>query len=184
MLKALPTSQAGPHRHRCAYRAFQDGKKTGSLLAVDDGSEAADDAEEAKIASRTDIGPTQKEQLVLARRGQGIFRQNVSLLCKSCRLTGVADQRFLIAGHIKPWRDCSDKERLDGYNGLLLAPHADRLFDKGWITFSMAGEVVKSPHLPDAVWKAWRLDSYSTKTLFDGRYAAYLKYHRQEVFKT
>ncbi|MGQ7096730.1 HNH endonuclease, partial [Escherichia coli] len=28
----------------------------------------------------------------------------------------------LVASHIKPWKDCNDKERIDFYNGLLLCP--------------------------------------------------------------
>ena len=47
----------------------------------------------------------------------------------------------LNARHIKPWRDASDAERLDGANGLLLAPHIDHLFDEGCITFSSSQEL-------------------------------------------
>ncbi|MGM5000125.1 HNH endonuclease [Tardiphaga sp. 538_B7_N1_4] len=35
-------------------------------------------------------------------------------------------------------------ERLDGANGLLLAPHVDRLFDRGLISFQASGEVLVS----------------------------------------
>jgi putative restriction endonuclease len=68
-------------------------------------------------------GPTFKEQIVRARRGQGVFRANVLLIEDYCRVTKVTDRRHLVASHIKPWRDASDAERLDGTNGLLLSPH-------------------------------------------------------------
>jgi hypothetical protein len=185
MLKALPSSQAGLERHRCSYRAFRDGLKAGALLnPQDEMNAAADDAEQAKIEARTDINLTQKKQLILARRGQGIFRNSVSMISTKCRVTGISDKRFLVASHIKPWRLSSDVERLDGYNGLLLAPHADKLFDGGWLTFTLDGSLKRSVHLPAGVWDAWGLSAYSDKNPFAPEYAKYLQYHQKEVFKS
>jgi len=42
----------------------------------------------------------------------------------------------LVASHIKPWRHAENDERLNRHNGLMLAPHADFLFDRGFISFS------------------------------------------------
>jgi hypothetical protein len=53
----------------------------------------------------------------------------------------VNEPRHLKASHIKPWRDATDAERLDGSNGLLLSPHIDHLFDEGYITFSISQEL-------------------------------------------
>ena len=53
-------------------------------------------------------GPTFREQLVRARRGQGVFRANVLLREDSCRVTRVSEPRHLKASHIKPWRDATD----------------------------------------------------------------------------
>jgi hypothetical protein len=36
---------------------------------------------------------------------------------------------------------------LESFNGLLLAPHVDALFDSGWISFALDGGVVLSPLL-------------------------------------
>ncbi|MDC0682621.1 HNH endonuclease signature motif containing protein [Sorangium atrum] len=50
-------------------------------------------------------------------------------------MTGLAVPALLRASHIKPWADCeTDAERLDVYNGILLAPHLDAAFDRGFIT--------------------------------------------------
>ena len=69
----------------------------------------------------------------LFRRGGGrVFKSNVRLNENKCRVTGITDQRLLIASHIKPWAVSSDKEKLDGCNGLLLSP---RLFERGLISF-------------------------------------------------
>ena len=45
------------------------------------------------------IGDTQKTQIVLARRGQGIFKENVRKLEKRCRITGVERLEHLRASH-------------------------------------------------------------------------------------
>ena len=98
--------------------------------------------EEVDRIEASDLPSTEKEQLVRARRGQGRFRRAVAEVESGCRLTGVTDPRFLVASHIKPWRDATDRERLDGHNGLLLAPHVDRLFDAGYLSFSDDGDVL------------------------------------------
>ena len=92
-------------------------------------------------------GNLEKVQLVKARRGQGIFRTNVRLIEKSCRLTGVQNKKHLRASHIKPWKDSNDSEKVDGNNGLLLSPHVDHLFDQGYITFQNSGNLVISKEL-------------------------------------
>ncbi len=54
----------------------------------------------------------------------------------------------LLASHIEPWAACeTDAERLDVYNGLLLAPHLDAAFDQGFISFAADGELMVSPQL-------------------------------------
>ena len=40
-----------------------------------------------------------------------------------------------------PWRDATDKERLDKHNGLLLSPVYDALFDKHLISFDGNGRI-------------------------------------------
>jgi putative restriction endonuclease len=43
-------------------------------------------------------------------------------------------QRMLLVGHIKPWRDSSNRERLDLSNGLAACPSHDVAFDTGLLT--------------------------------------------------
>ena len=81
---------------------------------------------EPSIVDAGITGPTFREQLVRARRGQGVFRANVLLREDACRVTRVDEPRHLKASHIKPWRDATDAERLDGANGLLLSLHTTR----------------------------------------------------------
>lgn len=91
------------------------------------------------------IAPTDKAQIILARRGQGRFKDNVSRIEKHCRVTQVDRKEYLRASHIKPWRDADNAERLDGENGLLLTPSIDHLFDRGFISFQDDGRLILSP---------------------------------------
>ena len=144
--------------------------------------EAEEDAEEARVAS-SDLVPTEKEQLVRARRGQGVFRRRVEAVEAGCRMTGTTDRSLLVASHIKPWRSSTDAERLDGHNGLLLAPHVDRLFDSGLVSFTDDGRVlVASPSVRSEMVR-WGLDPYAGVGPFTGRQVRYLAYHRAEVFR-
>jgi hypothetical protein len=90
------------------------------------------------------IPETQRQAVIQARRGQGIFRQRVSIVERRCRITGVSNPEHLRASHCKPWRDSSNEERLDGENGLLLTPSIDHLFDRGFIGFDSSGELLIS----------------------------------------
>ena len=142
-----------------------------------------EDEEQKSVEGRTDIGPTQKEQLVRSRRGQGIFKANVRLNETKCRVTGLSDPYLLIASHIKPWSKCSDKEKLDGCNGLLLSPHIDRLFDKGWISFSNEGQILISSTLDQSVLEKWSIDKNKNVGKFSNEQSVYLEYHRTTIFK-
>src|SRR5260221_10352971 len=66
---------------------------------------------------RRDDEKTEREAIVLARRGQGTFKANVMRIERACRITGVTREEHLRASHCKPWRDSSNEERLDGENG-------------------------------------------------------------------
>jgi hypothetical protein len=141
------------------------------------------DLEIVPTIDQTLTGPTFREQLVRARRGQGVFRANVLLREDACRVTHVSEPRHLKASHIKPWRDASDTERLDGANGLLLSPHIDHLFDEGYITFSSNQELVIVPEVRHKLLDAWGIDVGVRVGNFTREQNAYLDYHRTNVFK-
>jgi putative restriction endonuclease len=143
-----------------------------------------DDVVQTLIINDSGLDSTTKQQLVLARHGQGLFRTRVLKYENACRLTKVANPRLLVASHIKPWRVCSTAgERLDGANGLLLAPHVDRLFDRGLIGFGDAGEVLVSPRLDHLDLARLGLRDACAKGCgpFHERQAAYLAFHRATV---
>ena len=105
---------------------------------------------ESDIESDQKIPDTEREALIVARRGQGLFKQRVMQIENRCRITGVTNPVHLRASHCKPWRDSSNDERLNGENGLLLTPTIDHLFDRGFISFEDTGNLIVSPvaHVP------------------------------------
>jgi predicted restriction endonuclease len=138
---------------------------------------------EKEIQQNTSLQSTEKTQLSKSRRGQGIFRTNLERIEKSCRLTGLDAKEHLVASHIKPWRDCTNFERLDGYNGLLLSPHIDRLFDKGYISFNDNGDLIVSKLTNQDVLKKWQINSIKNVGSFNEKQKSYLQYHREHIFK-
>lgn len=144
-----------------------------------------DDFVERNIQHDVTLDETIREQLVRARRGQGLFRKRVLDIEPVCRITGIATPNLLIASHIKPWRACQTAaERLDGANGLMMAPHADFLFDRGLLGFQSDGRPMFSSQLTDA--DADKLGIHIVqrpppRPLSEAS-QAYLHHHRASVF--
>lgn len=149
----------------------------------------APDAPAHVAASRLDydaaLTASVRDRQVKARRGQSLFRFRVFQIERACRLTGIVNPDLLIASHIKPWRLCATThERLDGANGLLLTPHVDRLFDRGLLSFSDAGEVLTSPGLAADDLARLGLGEACARNVgaFSAEQRTYLAYHRSAVF--
>ena len=146
-------------------------------------------AEQQSAESRVwmDLGIEMTTALSLreVRTKQSLFRDNVLRVEKRCRVTGIEDLRFLRASHIKPWARCDKgEERVDGNNGLLLAPHVDHLFDQGWISFENHGSLICSSALPKEILHGMGIDiSALKKSIFNERQRAYLKFHRTNILR-
>lgn len=128
---------------------------------------------------------TEAERMVVQRVGQDLFRSALLDFWRGrCCVTGLAVPSLLRASHIKPWAKCaSDNERLDVFNGLLLAPHIDALFDGGWVSFSDQGDLLVSKELSSAARHQLGVTSeWSTQELTPS-HSAYLMYHREQVFR-
>ena len=91
--------------------------------------------------------------------------------------------QHLRASHIKPWRDSTPYEKLDGNNGLLLSPHIDHLFDRGYISFKTNGSLLVSPQISIDILEAWNIDPVLTVDVFSPEQSVYLQYHNDNVFK-
>lgn len=126
---------------------------------------------------------TEAERLVVQRIGQNIFRDALlSYWAGQCAVTQVRDSRLLRASHIKPWADCeTDAERLDVYNGLLLAAHLDAAFDTGLISFNEKGQILFSNHLQEADRLALGIDIGFTLRRLASGHLPKLAWHRDCV---
>ncbi len=147
---------------------------------------AASESEQAEIDSAIDdVGATSARRETEVRTKQRLFRERLIGVEKGCRLTGIEDLRFLRASHIKPWADSTHSERVDGENGLLLAPHADLLFDGGWISFSSRGHLLISSELPSDVKGrlGLNLDAPPKPGVFSQKQLRFLEFHRDIVFE-
>ncbi|WP_448098824.1 HNH endonuclease [Luteibacter yeojuensis] len=149
-------------------------------LAVSSGEntilEDLDDINKDSVAAAT-----LRLQLSNARIGQGLFRKRVLAMEPACRVTGVTAATLLIASHIKPWRESTNAERLDGANGLMLAPHADLLFDRHLISFTDDGRLIISKRLDIAVLEGWHIANSAISASFHPRQKAYLAVHRAQL---
>jgi predicted restriction endonuclease len=131
------------------------------------------------LADKT-VTNTEKSSLIQIRIGQGKFREDLVRLWGGCSLTGYENISLLIASHIKPWNVANNKERLDPYNGFLLLPNLDKVFDKGLITFEENGRILISRHLIDYELLGITLD---LNIKIDEKHKPYLAYHRSNVFQ-
>jgi putative restriction endonuclease len=138
---------------------------------------------ESKIESDPQISDTDRQTLIVARRGQGLFKQRVMEIEDHCRITGVTNPIHLRASHCKPWRDSTNSERLNGENGLLLTPTMDHLFDRGFISFEDSGTLIISPvaHTPSLNRMGIATDRIINVGGFSEGQRQFLEYHRDAV---
>ena len=128
------------------------------------------------------IPKTEKEQLISARIGQGNYRNKLINLWKKCAVSECKMTELLIASHIKPWKESTNKERLDRYNGLLLLPNYDKLFDKGLISFEDNGKIIISPLIKEEEYKVLGISPNDKLFKVYPENKRYLEEHRRIVF--
>lgn len=97
------------------------------------------------------------------RTGQGLFRKAIlSAYNFQCCLTGLREEKLLVASHILPWAK-SKKDRLNPRNGLCLSVLYDRAFDAGLITLSKSHKLMVSPQLHRQQENTYVVDSFIAK---------------------
>lgn len=181
MAAPMPRGAAGgrtvpdiPALHRLLGRAFQLSRALPNELLR---------AFETRVAALP--RSTEAERLIVQRVGQDLFREGLLDLWEGrCAVTGLAVPALLRASHIKPWADCeTDAERLDVYNGLLLAPHLDSAFDRGFISVDDDGAIIVSAALDGGARAILGLNQpLCVRGLADG-HRGYLPWHQERVFQ-
>ena len=177
--RAAPTTRSSVSDlatlHRLLRRAFQLSR------TLPDGLLHVFEAETANLPRATEA-----ERLVVQRVGQDIFRRGLLEYWDGrCAITGLDVPELLRASHITPWSDCdTDAERLDVFNGLLLAPHLDAAFDSGFITIAEDGTVLASDALPPDARSLLGLDRSLTVHGLHRAHERYMPWHRSRIFRT
>lgn len=130
------------------------------------------------------LDPQEAFQVRQSRKGHGRYREQLLDSCPFCPITMIADDRLLIASHIKPWVDSDQFEKTDPYNGFMLSPTFDKLFDRGFMTFTDDRRVVLSPFLSKMTYSKIGISDNKTFPFLptEGR-ERYLDYHRKNIFK-
>jgi predicted restriction endonuclease len=103
----------------------------------------------ARIEQMRTINDEEKRVLIKYRLGQSEYRKKLVEYWNGCSVCGSDFFSVLIASHIKPWSISDEKEKYDLYNGLLLTPNYDKLFDKYLISFDDNGDILISSLLSD-----------------------------------
>lgn len=134
---------------------------------------------------REDPVEEKKSVIRYGREGQEEYRRKLLEECPFCPITMINEESLLIASHIKPWAVSDSKERIDPNNGFILSPLYDKLFDRGYITFSNDKRVSISNWLSRQVRDRIGIKEnqfFQFLPMNDER-ASYLEYHRSTVFK-
>lgn len=131
--------------------------------------------------AESNIDETVKESMILARVGQGMFRDNLISFWKKCPITNCDHVELLTASHIKPWKYSDNNERLSYFNGILLSPNYNSLFDRGFISFNDNGTIIISKSISERNLKLLNI-SRDIKINFRKEHYKFLKYHRNHIF--
>jgi len=135
-----------------------------------------------EIESNDKLLRNEKTALVKIRLGQSNYRKKlIEYWEKSC-VKNIEIQELLIASHIKPFSICNDNEKYDLYNGLLLTPNYDKLFDKFLISFDSSGKILISSILKkyDLEKLGISIEDKLNSEKISINHFEYLKYHNEQ----
>lgn len=164
--------------------------------------EAVLDEEVARLSGEDARSGRDTERILLAavRVGQHVFARQVLANCgNQCVFCGLRPssfgaRRMLLAGHIKPWKDSTPRERIDPLNGIAACPAHDVAFDTGMLAINGGLRIHVARPLAEAISSDPLARQYygqppmrGSLLLPDGAHAPatrYLDWHRQKIFVT
>lgn len=179
-LYILNLAQANTNRESIDFNII------GNLIEACQNDELDIETDINEVNNRPDneTSQTEKQALIQARKGQGKFRQDLISRWHGCAVNGSTTNAALRASHIKPWRDSTDRQRLDVENGILLSATLDALFDSGLITFDNTGQLIISSLMDTE--ECRKLGIVPNTSLMETptiKMQNYLQFHREMVFK-
>lgn len=177
-----------------SYARYSGGVKS----HVEDSAADAPNTSSAKyrIRTRTSLTPSEaigskgglkdgeKDENGSRRRtGQGRYKLAVVDLWKTCSVTSCSNANLLVASHIIAHKDSETHEKLDPFNGLLLTPNLDRLFDRGLISFDVLGKILIARRLEVETQLYLGIHSEMWLRFIPPETAKYLVRHREKFFE-
>ncbi len=165
-------NEKGNKMYSCALNLY------GDFLADTSGDKLGEDIQQ--IEQDNTLTSTEKSILVNTRVGQGQYRKDLIQYWGGCSITGYQNPCFLIASHIKPWRNSSNTERIDPNNGFLLLPNLDKAFDQGYISFTNKGRIQLSEQLEAPL--ALGVEQ-NMRIALAAQHQDYLAYHREFILR-
>lgn len=118
------------------------------------------------------------------RKLQSSYRFKLLDIMPSCVISQVADDRILIACHIKPFAKCDEAEEFDENNGIILTPTYHYLFDIGFISFDENANLIVSDFLSKLNQKRLHIETGQASQIKNTtKRQEYLKYHRNNIFQ-
>jgi putative restriction endonuclease len=140
------------------------------------------DLNDSTIFEENKAFTSEAERQIKVRLVQNKFRKSLFDYSAKCFISGLSHHSLLIASHIKPWSKSSNEERINPYNGLLLSPNFDRLFDRGLITLNSHGKIFISKKLNAIDKKLLGIPESSIVHLSE-KHRIYLEYHGDHIFQ-
>lgn len=129
------------------------------------------------------IAETESEVKTKIRLGQQKFRKDLMPLWESkCALCGINLPELLRASHSKPWKDSTNAERVNPYNGVLLCCNHDALYDRGLIAFDGQGRLHISSVICEEEYSLYGLIPL-TKIRIHSENKVFFKWHKKNIFE-
>ena len=151
-----------------------------SPFSAEDTKSIDDEAKSIDVLVKGFVGE-EGNIIVKYRLNQGKFRKILlNYWNSSCAVSGLNDERLLIASHILPWSKSTNNQKGDPFNGLLLSVVWDSLFDKGLISFDDEGKAILERLTDDVI---YCLGLKTDQQVIDAKkltneHKQYLKMHR------
>ena len=129
------------------------------------------------------LAETETEVKTKIRLGQQKFRKGLMPLWdQKCALCEVELPALLRASYSKPWKDSTDFEKVDPYNGVLLCCNHDALYSAGYIAFDGQGRLHISSQIPEVDYEKYSMYP-KMKIARDALNKPYFKWHKRNLFK-
>ncbi len=121
-----------------------------------------------------------QEHNVRNSKYQKYFKEKLKIIWNNeCPITQISDIKLLIGAHIKPFAKCNPSEAFDEFNGILLSPNIDLVFELGYVSFTDDGKVLLSNEIDKVLLNKLGINE-KQRIKFQEHHAKYLGWHRRE----